>query len=171
MRSDKKADLSLTIGMIVISVGAAILGATISYLLAKSYAYNNTLKNMKNEGYVIMEPCNATEEDILAGKTAYVNGKLITGTKEVLDTNGCTASADVIMEGKKAYINGRLVVGTLKTLETTTLIGKAAGNQTEQHVYMARNIVIPAEPNLLAENIKASITIYGVTGTYGNGAN
>ena len=51
------------------------------------------------------------------GKTAYVGGKMVVGTMEVLDTTDATASSDRIIKGKTAYVNGELVVGTMEILE------------------------------------------------------
>ena len=54
----------------------------------------------------------ATEEDILVGKTAYVNGVKIVGTYVPLDTSDADATAEDIAAGKTAYVNGVKIVGT-----------------------------------------------------------
>ena len=58
----------------------------------------------------------ATENDILNGKTAWVNGELVTGTAHqyVTDATDTTATEYDIAEGKTAYINGYKVEGKSK---------------------------------------------------------
>ena len=56
---------------------------------------------------------NATENDILTGKTAYVNGEKIVGTATAgIDTSDATATADDIIAPKTAYVNGIKLTGT-----------------------------------------------------------
>lgn len=57
----------------------------------------------------------ATAGDILKGKTAYADGKKITGTFEGIDTSGATATAGDIVKGKTAYANGKELIGTLES--------------------------------------------------------
>ncbi len=61
----------------------------------------------------------ATAEDIILNKTAYVANARIRGTFEPLDTSDATAAAKDIAEGKTAYVNGEKIIGTLENLDTT----------------------------------------------------
>lgn len=54
----------------------------------------------------------ATSDDIIAGKTAYVANEKIAGTYIPLDTSDATATADDIAKDKTAYVNGEKVIGT-----------------------------------------------------------
>lgn len=54
----------------------------------------------------------ATSDDIVAGKTAYVANEKIAGTYIPLDTSDATATAEDIAKDKTAYVNGEKVVGT-----------------------------------------------------------
>lgn len=54
----------------------------------------------------------ATANDILQGKTAYVDGVELTGTYVPLDTSDATATAEDIARGKTAYVDGEKITGT-----------------------------------------------------------
>ena len=56
----------------------------------------------------------ATANDIVKGKTAYADGKKITGTFEGIDTSGATATSNDILKDKTAFANGEEIVGTLE---------------------------------------------------------
>lgn len=69
---------------------------------------------LNNSGY-LTHLASATAEDIIEGKTAYVDGTRITGTHVCdpgLDTSDATASAEDILFGMTAYVNGEKVTGT-----------------------------------------------------------
>lgn len=77
---------------------------------------------------------NATMQDILNSKTAYVNGIKVTGTFIPLDTSDATATASDIKYGKTAYVSGSKVTGsyrfnmTTDTVRTKTLTTKIPGS-------------------------------------------
>lgn len=69
---------------------------------------------LNNSGYRTW-PASATAEDIAEGKTAFVEGEMLTGTHVCdpgLDTSDATASASDILFGMTAYVNGEKVTGT-----------------------------------------------------------
>lgn len=59
----------------------------------------------------------ATSDDIVAGKTAYVANEKIQGTYKPLDTSDATATAEDIAKDKTAYVNGEKIVGAMPVVD------------------------------------------------------
>lgn len=92
------------------------------------------LLELEKESGVNTSDANATEADLLTGKTAYVNDKKITGTAP----------------SKKA-----------------TTITPTTSNQTiAAGTHLTGLLTIKGDSNLLPENIKSGISIFGVSGNY-----
>lgn len=112
---------------------------------------------------------NAVAGDIATGKTAYVNGVKLTGTHTCppgLDTSDANATATDILTGKTAYVNGSKVTGTIPSVEAATITPGTLDQTISAGQYVAGAQTIKGEPNLLAENIKNGVSIFGVSGTY-----
>lgn len=102
-----------------------------------------------------------------------------------------TATPDVIVQGYTAYVNGEVITGTMplsKPSLTTKGIRVPRGYVQEEIVYSVSNtqsVIVPGredihisggvvisdiyirgDENLLAENIKDGVTIFGVSGNY-----
>ena len=111
---------------------------------------------------------NATTEDLLKNKTAYVNGEKIVGTFVPLDTSDATATADSILKNETAYVNGEKIVGNMPNIgelnyTPTTSVqvipkGYTSGGSIER---VTSNI----DPNIKAENIKKGVSILDVDGS------
>lgn len=64
----------------------------------------------------------ATSDDIVVGKTAYVANEKVQGTYVPLDTSDATATAEDIAKDKTAYVNGEKVTGTAEISEYNALM-------------------------------------------------
>lgn len=73
----------------------------------------------------------ATVNDILSGKTAYINSGKVTGTYTPLDTSDATASASTIMSGYTAYVNGSKITGTKTEKTITTVYNDTSGTNIQ----------------------------------------
>lgn len=91
----------------------------------------------------------ATESDIAVGKTAYVNGVKVIGTKDWVDTSDATATASDIAVGKTAYVNDVKITGTKEDVEPDaeliSNISSATGSNGKSSVdRMIKTISIPS---------------------------
>lgn len=83
-----------------------------------------------------------------------------------LDTSDATATAADILKDKTAYINGQKVTGTITSVNAQTITPTTTDQTVNSNVFLAGAITVAGDANLLAENIKSGVTIFGVTGTY-----
>lgn len=145
--------------------------ATAANIDAGKTAYVKGQKITGTSTKVNTADANAAAGDILTGKTAYVKGSKITGTLILLDTSDANATASDILSGKTAYVNGAKVTGTVSSKAAQTYTPGTSNQTINAGQYLSGTQTISGDANLLAENIKSGVTIFGVTGTYtGEGA-
>lgn len=121
-------------------VTGTLKAAEIAYNSA-NYQYYAVSDGYLNAGDMVLDFAtatfaSATTSNILIDRTAYVNGKLVTGSMEIY-----RGSFDIT-----PGVSGQ-------TLETA-------------YKYVPDNIYIRGDSNLVAENIKSGVSIFNVTGTY-----
>lgn len=83
-----------------------------------------------------------------------------------LDTSDATAAAADILKDKTAYVNGQKVTGTITSVNAQTITPTTTDQTVNGNVFLAGAITVAGDTNLLAENIKSGVTIFGVTGIY-----
>lgn len=83
-----------------------------------------------------------------------------------LNTSDATAAAADILKDKTAYVNGQKVTGTITSVNAQTITPTTTDQTVNGNVFLAGAITVTGDANLLAENIKSGVTIFGVTGTY-----
>lgn len=114
---------------------------------------------------------NAAAGDIRTGKTAYVNGVKVNGTLNPgVDTSDANATAGDLLAGKSAYVGGSKIIGSAPAKEATTITPTTVDQTVAAGTHLTGILTIKGDPNLLAENIKQGVTIFGIEGTYTAGA-
>lgn len=106
-------------------------------------------------------PEGLTPENIKAG--VEIAG--VTGTF----TSDATAAAGEILTGKTAYVNGNKVTGTIASKGAQTYTPGTSNQTIANGQYLIGDQTIKGDANLVADNIKQGVSIFGVTGTAGGG--
>lgn len=81
-------------------------------------------------------------------------------------THDATIKAEDVLEGKTGYAQGAKVTGTIKSKDTQTYTPGTVDQTIAQGLYLSGTQTIKGDANLLAENIKANVDIFGTHGTF-----
>lgn len=145
---------------------------TLTQTNTKLTSIKNTLSSMSggsSGSKVDTSDANATQSDILSGKTAYVNGVKLTGT-HTCDLPGVTLTDTMITLGSglpskytDIYINTPTNKPEVIIEYNNNIDFEGDGNRI---VFAGENYTLLGLPNLTAENVKSGVNIGGVTGTY-----
>lgn len=97
----------------------------------------------------------------------------VEGSQYVINTgwqDSYAASANNMQEGRIAFVNGAQITGNVPVLSdipvviTPTNENQVIATQSKK-VFIDKGLTILGDPNLLAENIKSGVSIFGVEGT------
>lgn len=109
--------------------------------------------------YVSETPCN-TNRQVLDGLVTELMGS------DNLDTSDATATAGDIRTGKTAYVNGEKITGSAPEKQATTITPTTTDQTVAAGTHLTGLLTVKGDSNLLAENIKSGVTIFGIEGTY-----
>lgn len=123
-------------------------------------------------------PGTAVAGDIRQGKTAWVDGEQLTGT--VPDVEAATPTISVnaqtgLITAETQQAGGFVTEGTkaasqqMQIQEAQTITPGTTPQTIQANVYLTGAQTILGDENLVPENIKDNVSIFGVTGTYGGG--
>ena len=82
-----------------------------------------------------------------------------------VDTSDATATAAQILLGKTAYVNGVKITGTIPSQAAQNITPGNRNKTISAGRYLSGNQTIVGSANLVAENIKSGVNIFGVVGT------
>lgn len=111
---------------------------------------------------------NLTASNIKSGVSIFN----VAGTLVSPDTSDATAGAGDILSDKTAYVNGKKVTGTIKSYTGSSLIIPGVADKVlsdANGIYLPKAVKVAGESELLAENIKKGVSIYGIVGTLESG--
>ena len=81
------------------------------------------------------------------------------------DTSDATATQNDILSGKTAYVNGSKIEGTIPPYQTSFITPGIDEKTIPGGVYIPSVVTVTGDSNLLPENIREGISIFGVSGT------
>ena len=105
---------------------------------------------------------NATSNDLLAGKSAYAQGNKIVGNIQ----NASASVSENIVTIQSGYFSEEQTVTVGNAISSQTINPTTSSQIISSGSYLTGDTVINGDVNLLSENIKEGISIFGINGSY-----
>ena len=157
--------------------------ATSSDILLDKTAYVKGSKvtgSIKSKATTTYVP--STEDQIISSGQYLSGNQTIKGDENLLDeniktgvtlfekvgtfTSDATAASSDILLNKTAYVNGEKVTGIIPSKDKQTFTPSTENQIISSGQYLSGTQTILGDSNLLPENIKTDVTIFGVTGIH-----
>lgn len=157
--------------------------ATSSDILLDKTAYVKGSKvtgSIKSKATATYVP--STEDQIISSGQYLFGNQTIKGDENLLEeniktgvalfekvgtfTSDATAVSGNILLDKTAYVNGEKVTGIIPSKDKQTFTPSTESQIISSGQYLSGTQTILGDSNLLPENIKTDVTIFGVTGTH-----
>lgn len=87
-------------------------------------------------------------------------------TNTGINTSDANATGSDLLSGKTAYVNGVKISGTIPSQAAQTFTPGTSDKTIESGKYLSGTQTIKGDSNLVSENIKSGVSIFGVAGSY-----
>ena len=118
---------------------------------------------------VLESSCFLNGDITIKGDTNLTSGNIKSGSS-IFGVNGtftsdATATSDKILKDETAYVKGQKVTGTIPSQQGSTVTpGTITTTAVAAGTYVAGDVKVAGDPNLISGNIKRGSTIFGVRG-------
>lgn len=113
----------------------------------------------------VTKPATLLAENIK--KDVVIGG--VTGSFDAVNTRDANATSGDILLNKTGYVNNTKVTGTIPSKAAATITPTTTDQTIASGQYLSGTQTILGDANLLAENIKKDVVIFGITGSHEGG--